>query len=429
MDEITARPGWQPDGSYILDDGYYWAELWAGFQAAQSEHVAKSKRGRKWGGENPQHKYLSRKWDARRQRWAYTYARPMTKEEMHAVCRDEKTAWELVLESPHMRWHVLTNHTLPAWTAATKHKQTAQLAKGAALLTISALKDQPPNEYESKAYRAGEVVKVEAIGMDDLHGRLALAHMAGYRLRIKNKLGPVPRNEQTPPGGLAQALETAYPHLLDQPTEHALAFSPRNGFAMFQRAGGRSSVRIYDEEAFLLQDTVFVHNHPSGKSLSLGDIELAAHCNMAEMQVVGWRRDGKAALYILSRPAGGWPADFLPARKSGETSNLADEYNHLATTLYPRWMDEVDAGRVSIDEAEDEFRHYIWQNVMAHYGVPYTRRFLVLPGPPAGRYAAEELAEDAQRRGVAFTPRGQPVEWENVEPTFEKPEADDAPVS
>jgi hypothetical protein len=132
-----------------------------------------------------------------------------------------------------------------------------------------------------------------------------------------------------------------------------------DGTKVFTKDGQRSEIRFNDKELAGFKDTYFTHNHPvSGGSFSLDDIMLTIDYDLAQM-----RACGREYRHSMTRPAGGWGS-------SGEVRNkyLAENANVRAD-----FTAKIAAGEMTLENAEKEHSHAVWQRVTKDLGIPYLR--------------------------------------------------------
>lgn len=67
--------------------------------------------------------------------------------------------------------------------------------------------------------------------------------------------------------------------------------------------------RRYSKDMRNAKDYTACHNHPKGTSFSMEDWKAAFNCNLKELQAIGQYGQTKY-LYVIERPANGWPNDI-----------------------------------------------------------------------------------------------------------------------
>ncbi len=154
---------------------------------------------------------------------------------------------------------------------------------------------------------------------------------AGVRLRGATR--PDSAVERLYQGGatgdaLSAAVDKVEDEIRNLPHERIHVIAP-DGSVLATNNGNSSSCEVPADAAKQMRergDTVFTHNHPSGRSLSVDDIHLAMALNVAEMRAT--TPDG--GTWILRRPAKGWglpsqsAADSMPKMLQGAYNKAID---------------------------------------------------------------------------------------------------------
>ena len=131
------------------------------------------------------------------------------------------------------------------------------------------------------------------------------------------------------PGPLSATLRSVEQQLGALPSEVALAFDAAGQLRLF-KAGEETKVAFAEAELLLLRDTIFTHNHPSQSFLTVRDIEFACHSNVAQLRAVAG-----AAVYVLTRPATGWPLERCRLLVATEQARLRKRFQQ-AVLDYPQ---------------------------------------------------------------------------------------------
>ena len=113
--------------------------------------------------------------------------------------------------------------------------------------------------------------------------------------------GVEPETERPP---VPASLDEAERSIREQRFETAHVFD-RDGSYRFGRNGEESKVTFSDDEIPLIKDSIFIHNHPGGKTFSRADIRFVEDLNPFEFRVVT-----RSKRYILRRQADTWPRQF-----------------------------------------------------------------------------------------------------------------------
>lgn len=143
--------------------------------------------------------------------------------------------------------------------------------------------------------------------------------------------------EEEPAGERRELFRAERRIALDQHRETAVAFNEK-GEMLLNKQGEKSSVFFHATEIAKVKNAVFTHNHPSGRGLSIEDLNFAEQADLREMRAVGDNEHGKFT-FIIKRPKDGWPNDMM-----FKTS----EWNKK---LRARLVPLVEAGRISDRQA------------------------------------------------------------------------------
>jgi len=157
----------------------------------------------------------------------------------------------------------------------------------------------------------------------------------------------------------ANTVEKAIQKVKDDFLENLYVF--RNGKQFLRFRGTENSV-IPDEKYFIgVEDSIWVHNHPSGSSFSVEDIEMAIYSNISEFYIAT-----ENFKYVVKRPKGGWNLDFEK-----------DEVNWLLNKCHSIAKQELDKlvvrNEISILERDKEIFHYIWSYFFQLNGIFYKK--------------------------------------------------------
>lgn len=120
------------------------------------------------------------------------------------------------------------------------------------------------------------------------------------------------RFEQSQHGNASEDLQAALDEhereLRERRGDEYLVALDENGGELFNRSSGhRDRVEITRDHINILLDygrATLTHNHPSGRTFSVADIDLAASANLAEIRAV----TPSGTVHQLKRPEGGWKA-------------------------------------------------------------------------------------------------------------------------
>lgn len=151
--------------------------------------------------------------------------------------------------------------------------------------------------------------------------------------------------------------------------ETAVAFD-RNGIALFEKAGGATSVQFTPEELAPLRDCVFTHNHPIGwrsaadkmgrigNSFSLADVSLAIQYNFSEIRAVT-----PNFTFSMKRPAGGWPA-----LAQAQTTMIGIHEKLVKDMAY-----RISQNTTTVGKAQIIHQHKLWQEFAKQFKLEYSK--------------------------------------------------------
>ena len=141
------------------------------------------------------------------------------------------------------------------------------------------------------------------------------------------------------------------------------AFYDSSGAFLGSLKGGRDKITINERTVATMKsngNATFTHNHPSGGSLSLGDLESASRMNLKEMRVVGENKFGKFT-FIVKRPSAGWPTDV-------DISKAYSKYQRdVAYVIAARYKE----GRISKTTGTTAFAHAMAKLTAREIGAEY----------------------------------------------------------
>lgn len=150
-----------------------------------------------------------------------------------------------------------------------------------------------------------------------------------------------------------------------------LVIYDKQGNQLYKNRGGKSSVRIADEDLKLLKkDAIWTHNHPYalnapkgsmkriGNSFSPLDITTASKYNASEIRAVT-----ETYTFIMQRPKDGWPS----------VDKIKKFYNSEHNKLYENNSKRINEGTTTSTKAEIVHWHIINREAAKHFGMKYTK--------------------------------------------------------
>jgi len=135
-------------------------------------------------------------------------------------------------------------------------------------------------------------------------------------------------------------------HLVDH--EECRVIAP-DGKVIFKKGGSKSQISFVEEEMALFKGCSFIHNHPSGSSFSLEDINFAIKTGMKEIYAV---HDG--LVYKMHIPQG-----ISDLYAWWDTKGIL-LYWQLDTELKKDFTAQIQSGKLAIEDANKLHHHVLW---------------------------------------------------------------------
>lgn len=133
------------------------------------------------------------------------------------------------------------------------------------------------------------------------------------------------------------------------------------GNIILDKNGGKSSVALTNEEAEMIRGSTLTHNHPRSTSFSEADIRLASMLGVPEIRIASTSRT-----YTMKPGQNMWNA----ATWRDTIKPSFDKYNRI---VREQFMHKIDAGTLTIVDAEDSHFHTVWARVAKRVGLIYKR--------------------------------------------------------
>ena len=132
------------------------------------------------------------------------------------------------------------------------------------------------------------------------------------------------------------------------------------GNRILKKRGEKDRIVYTDEETALMPGGVLTHNHPSGATFSVDDIDMMGRTGVTELRAIG--RDG---VYVIRQPAE-WPEGINSFEK------LEKEYSEIQLSLQNEMYEEVLSGRITTDnDYSIEYQRRILDKLTSKYGFTY----------------------------------------------------------
>lgn len=132
------------------------------------------------------------------------------------------------------------------------------------------------------------------------------------------------------------------------------------GNRILKKRGEKDRIVYTDEETALMPGGVLTHNHPSGATFSVDDIDMMGRTGITELRAIG--RDG---VYVIRQPAE-WPEEINSFEK------LEKEYSEIQLSLQNEMYEEVLSGRITTDnDYSIEYQRRTLDKLTSKYGFTY----------------------------------------------------------
>ena len=130
----------------------------------------------------------------------------------------------------------------------------------------------------------------------------------------------------------------------------------QDGSILLEQKGRKSSVSFDTADLKKLgKDSILTHNHPGNSSLSQQDFLLARKYDFAEIRAA----TQKMGTYHMRRPAGGWPST-----QELNDIKFKDVYDRTYRDTHNFAQMEMNAGRMTVEQANEFVAHDVWQKVL-----------------------------------------------------------------
>jgi hypothetical protein len=138
----------------------------------------------------------------------------------------------------------------------------------------------------------------------------------------------------------------------DGPKIEYAALLNESGDRLWIKRGGDSHVEFTSEEGQQMRGAILVHNHPSGRSLSLDDMKLAGTQGMRRIYAVS--NDGS---YI-----------YAATVRERSPDRLIDRYCEYDTEVYNAFIKKINRGEITVSEA-DKWHHHVTNAIASRDGL------------------------------------------------------------
>jgi len=129
----------------------------------------------------------------------------------------------------------------------------------------------------------------------------------------------------------------------------------QSGVRISQKSGGKSNIKFTRQEVIAMKDNTFIHNHPQSSSLSLADVMISRHGNVAEMRALAPKSAFGSKVYSLKRPAAGW--NSISEERLKSVYRAADKRVHRLNTI------KISQDYSYMEKANKLHHHEVWTEV------------------------------------------------------------------
>lgn len=159
---------------------------------------------------------------------------------------------------------------------------------------------------------------------------------------------PGPESTQPlPPVEVPPSVRALEAEIEQQTYETAILIDRESGEVVFRKSGDVNSVDFDRDELALLRGRVLTHNHPTGRSLSITDMDLLRTWDIDEVRVIG-SNGMRYSARLTNAGKELSPSEFHAAIKANDRI-VANDF----------WA-EIRAGRLTRDQAEAQHAHRVW---------------------------------------------------------------------
>jgi hypothetical protein len=143
--------------------------------------------------------------------------------------------------------------------------------------------------------------------------------------------------------------------------EEAVALDGSGRELLRKQAEGRSIAFTDTQVEQMRGAAIFTHNHPGGRSFSPDDVAFACALELGELRVVTpeWT-------HVLRPGPTGWTAEYWHDR-------LDDAFERGQLAVNHELRQAIERGRLSVEEANADFLHRVWEWVADREGLEYDR--------------------------------------------------------
>ena len=183
-----------------------------------------------------------------------------------------------------------------------------------------------------------------------------------------------PEVEAQPRGVVVPKYLNTEQSLRNLPIENGYGFDSAGNVIWHNPKGTKTSVNVPKKDWKLLTGQTLTHNHPSGSSFSIGDIDLAHDLRLREMRAVT-----NSHTYSMRPPPGGWQKSYLNP-DTGKNQKLGTIVNSRIKQVQQDLMSEFKVDTLTTEQFNNlvptlqlEHMHRVWTSISKDLGFIYER--------------------------------------------------------
>ena len=166
------------------------------------------------------------------------------------------------------------------------------------------------------------------------------------------------------------------------PTETAIVFDPKTGAEIFRAKGNHDTIEFDKAQWNAMRDNIATHNHPSGTSFSIFDVNVLAAQKAREIRAVGKREDGTVWRYRMYRDSDdpvlttAWLQDTYNRRMQETQANFWKQWKPMLERKERGELSQQDMDAF-LEKMNMERNHVIWEGApLASAGLKYEAKRL-----------------------------------------------------
>ena len=140
------------------------------------------------------------------------------------------------------------------------------------------------------------------------------------------------------------------------------------GSLLLYKSGTKTSVPRNSQEAAMVKDNVFTHNHPNDSPLSAADMLFAVEQDALQVRAVG-----VLDTYIIDRPSGGWPKGVLSRDAMYEEVDITFKRKRLEVINRVGAASYLKSHSTNQEQVYKDALHETWGNITARHSIKYTK--------------------------------------------------------